>query len=102
VSPIAHGQIVPVGGIGIFIAYVDVGSEDEAGHTEQVGDNLDNDSEAYTDSICPVVDEDAYYGSNYDSISSGFTKLAGVYMADKEANTQDPFSTPISADNAAA
>jgi hypothetical protein len=101
-SPVDHGQIVPVGDIGIFIGYVGAGSEEEAGNTEQVGDNLDNDSEAYANSIHPVIDEEAYYSSDYNSISSGFTEPAGVYMADGDANTQDPFSTLISADNAAA
>jgi hypothetical protein len=99
VSPIAHGQIVPVGDIGIFIGYVGTGSEDEAGNTEQVGNNLHNDSEAYADSIRPIINEDAYYGSDYDSISCGFTEPAGVYMVDGDTSTQNPFTTLISVDN---
>jgi hypothetical protein len=63
VSPVAHGEIIPIDGINIFIGYVgsEAGLQDAVGsnlETEQVGDNLDNGSEDYASSICPVLDEE--------------------------------------------
>jgi hypothetical protein len=53
-SPVARGEIVPIGGINFFIGYINASSHDNVGsndETEQVGDNLDNGSEGYADSI---------------------------------------------------
>jgi hypothetical protein len=77
---VAHAEIVPVGGINIFIGYVgssgDVDSKSNisSNHaTEQVDHDLNNNSEGYADLIRPVLDEEGYFESDNDSISSGFT-----------------------------
>jgi hypothetical protein len=111
----AHAQIVPIGGINIFIGYVSTGSEDlasdnQAGDMEEVSDNIeqpvdgnyeiDYNPDDYGDSIRPVLDE-VDYGLDPEPLSDDFTNTIGVYATIGNTDApSDPLLTPITAENA--
>jgi hypothetical protein len=111
-SPVAHGQIVPIGDINIFIGYVGASTEADSqsvagsNNMEIIGDKLSYDTEGGAKSIHPLLNGEGYYDSDNDfdnnSISSGFTDPIGVYMAGGPRAIPNPLLTPITPYNVAA
>jgi hypothetical protein len=63
--------------------------------------NIDYNSDDYGDLIRPIIDKDAYYVSDSETLTSGFTEPIGVFMASGNVNsTPDVLSTPINVENA--
>jgi hypothetical protein len=103
-SLVAHGEIIPVGDINIFIGYVGSQSCTDSNHdTEPIVVKLGDSAEGYAEFIHQVLDDENLCDSENDSISSGFTDPVGVYMAGDILRTpHDSLSTPITTDKAAA